>query len=289
MKTFSHQTLAALSDLLVSLENYSDPDAEIYRGRLNISLFFKFCGLSYDAYCESNDTGQGTRLVIEEFLIEVNQQKEGRDRIVELLENAVRPYYYFEDAAWLDATVGHLNGILSLDGYELQLTNRMVYRLVPVGELLIGAELKSKTERLKLQSVSDELRRALEHVETDPEDAITAACSMVMSVCTTLLQRIGEEVPSTRDINHLSKAIAKRLRLSPEREDITPDVKRVLGGLANVASGIGSLRTRAGDAEGRGEGVRRVDARIARLAVEAAATYCLFLVETWEKTGGKVP
>ena len=72
------------------------------------------------------------------------------------------------------------------------------------------------------------------------------------------------------------------MNLSPERE-ATADIKQILGGLGNVAGGIGALRTHAGDAHGRGQGTPRVDERVARRAVHAASTLALFLIETWQK------
>ncbi len=280
MTMFSHQTLAAFSEVLDELANFSDPDAEIYKARLNLPLFFKHHELYYDRYRDSFDS---KALATEALLVDLNQEHEGGDKIKTLIEDALSVYYHFNKDDWLLRNVECLNSVLRFDGYELQLKDRRRHRLVPVADLLIAAELKRKTEQLGLEPVGNELRRALEHVESDPEDTLTAACSMAMSVCTALLERMGKSLPATRDISHLSNELARHLRLSPEREDIEPDIKRILGALANVAYGIGALRTRGGDAEGRGEGVRRVDARIARLAVNAAASYSLFILETWEK------
>jgi hypothetical protein len=81
--------------------------------------------------------------------------------------------------------------------------------------------------------------------------------------------------------------VSRHLNLSPERTDISPDIKQILGGLASVCGGIGALRTHAGDAHGRGKGTAQVDARIARLAVHAASTISLFLIETWQRTTEK--
>jgi hypothetical protein len=44
-----------------------------------------------------------------------------------------------------------------------------------------------------------------------------------------------------------------------------------------------ALRTHAGDAHGREKGFARIDPRIARLAIHAASTVALFLIETWER------
>ena len=139
------------------------------------------------------------------------------------------------------------------------------------------------------------MKRALESAETDPEDAITAACSIVESVCRSILVELQLPLPAKRDIDGLVKAVQEPLNLSPARSDlpteIAADVKQVLGGLTTTAKGIGAWRTHAGDAHGRERGFRRVDARIARLAVHAASTLALFLIEMWERAmvGGHCP
>jgi|SRR5271157_115982 len=46
---------------------------------------------------------------------------------------------------------------------------------------------------------------------------------------------------------------------------------------------IGALRTHGGDAHGRERGYTRIDQRIASLAIHAARTVALFLIETWQR------
>ena len=60
-------------------------------------------------------------------------------------------------------------------------------------------------------------------------------------------------------------------------------MREILGGLNSTIQGIGALRTHAGDAHGRERGFRRIDARIARLAIHAAAGAAMFIIETWQK------
>jgi Abortive infection C-terminus len=57
----------------------------------------------------------------------------------------------------------------------------------------------------------------------------------------------------------------------------------ILSGLATVVEGIGALRTHGGDAHGRERGYKRLDRRIASLAIHAASTIALFLIETWQR------
>ena len=102
------------------------------------------------------------------------------------------------------------------------------------------------------------------------------------------MRKLGQELPAKKDIQGLVKAVQEPLGLSPARTDLPPeiaaDVRQVLQGLATAAAGIGALRTHGGDAHGRERGRTRVDSRIARLAIHAASTLALFLVETWERT-----
>ncbi|MFZ2980673.1 MAG: abortive infection family protein [Sphingobium sp.] len=65
--------------------------------------------------------------------------------------------------------------------------------------------------------------------------------------------------------------------------EIHPCDKRRIQGLCaspRRAGGIGALRTHGGDAHGREKGARRIDARIAHLALNAASSLALFLIET---------
>jgi hypothetical protein len=118
---------------------------------------------------------------------------------------------------------------------------------------------------------------------TDPEGAITAACSMVESVCRCILQEMDLPLPAKKDISHLVGEVQRQLNISPARADLAPDVKQILGGLGNAANGIGALRTHAGDAHGRDKGAVTADARLARLAIHAASTISLFFIETWRE------
>ena len=89
---------------------------------------------------------------------------------------------------------------------------------------------------------------------THPEDAVTAACSLIESVCRSILAELELPMPAKKDIDGLIKSVQEPLGLSPARSDfpteIEADVRQVLGGLTSVAKGIGALRTHAGDAHG---------------------------------------
>jgi hypothetical protein len=149
------------------------------------------------------------------------------------------------------------------------------------------AALSGTAGVLNFDTVSRDLDRALGNSKQDPEDAVTAACPTVESVCRSILIELGQPLPDKKDIKGLFNSVKKPLGLSPDRTDLNPliaeDVRRILGGLGTVIEGIGALRTHGGDAHGRERGFARIDSRIASLAVHAASTVALFLSETWQR------
>jgi len=70
------------------------------------------------------------------------------------------------------------------------------------------------------------------------------------------------------------------LNLSPDQQS-EAEIKRILGGLSNIPAGIGALRTKYGDAHGKGIEHVSLSARHARLIVNSACTIGLFLLETY--------
>lgn len=234
--------------------------------------------------------GRGSRLPsLRDALALVNAMPDAFRKIGQLLECALDPRDFIGREVRLSETIEYLNRRLSYDGFEIRPAgkrHRLVRTSTGVPAVTTVSEL---AQAFNLEHVQRETERALAELTSDPADAITAACSMVESTCRVILRELGLPLPQDKDLGHLYKEVQKSLKLSPERldvpEEIAPDVKQILGGLANAVSGIGALRTHAGDAHGKDRNSPKVDARIARLAVHAASTITVFLIETWRKRG----
>lgn len=141
--------------------------------------------------------------------------------------------------------------------------------------------LLSQFQEKRLDSVQIEFERALQHAVADPAAAITAASSMIESVCKVYLEDRGIPLPARQDIGHLWKAVSNDVGFDPgSKED--NDVRKVLSGLISVVTGIGALRTHAGSAHGRGRRKYKLEPRHARLAIHASQTVVAFLLETTE-------
>ena len=210
-----------------------------------------------------------------------------------IIERAADPRDFVQEPERLEQVLGYLNSYLMHDGYELQRQGSNS-RLTKRGTSApVISALSATVATIDFDTVQRDLDRALASAETDPEDAVTAACSVIESVCRSVLGELGLPLPAQLDVQGLYKAVREPLGLAPGREDVSPeiagDVRAILGGLNAAVQGIGALRTHAGDAHGRGRGFRRLDSRIARLAIHAASGIALFVIETWQKKSPAKP
>jgi hypothetical protein len=140
---------------------------------------------------------------------------------------------------------------------------------------------------LSSEHVQAAWQKALDRRQSDPEGAITAARTLLESVCKHILDDLGIAYEDKDDLPALYDKTAKALNLSPSQH--TEDAfKRILGGATSVVQGLGSLRNKASDAHGAGrKGVKPLP-RHATLAVNLAGSVAQFLVETWAARTGEL-
>lgn len=155
------------------------------------------------------------------------------------------------------------------------------------GGVILGANVSVPVKSLQnilkqhdLPAVQIEFERALADVQNDPEASLTAACAMVESICKIYIEECNLQKPTKESIKDLWKVVASDLGFNPASiED--EDLRRVLSGLSSIIDGLGSIRTHAGSAHGRGKARYKVKPRHARLVIHAAHTLSAFLIETW--------
>ncbi len=273
---FSIQTISALVDVVTGGSSGSPREPiGIYRSGSQLEQFLGAAGL--ELHIGFTSRVPSVRNVV------VAANEDDPDSVIRLIEQVADPREYLNCPEKCSAVVEYLNICLRIDGYELQEVSGR-YKLMTLGTTgAVTAALSEVADKLNFESVQADFDRALSQAETDPEDAVTSACSTLESVCKCLLDEMNKPYPSRQDIAGLAQAVESKLNISPGRDDIDPDIRRILGGLANVSRGIGSLRTHCGDAHGRGRDVQRIDSRIARLAIHSASTVALFFIDTWQK------
>lgn len=88
-------------------------------------------------------------------------------------------------------------------------------------------------------------------------------------------------MPSKQVLTDLWNVVRKDLGFDPSQV-ADDDLKVVLVGLIQIVQGLGAFRTHASSAHGEGPKSYRLQPRHSRLAVHAAHTAALFVLESWE-------
>jgi Abortive infection C-terminus len=134
-------------------------------------------------------------------------------------------------------------------------------------------------------SINEEFERALRTVEASPRDAVSAACNILEAVCKTYIEDEHLEMPAKQDLQPVWTVVRKHLGFDPAAVP-DRDLQEILSGLLAIVSGIGALRTHASSAHASGRKAYRLEPRHARLAVHAAHTCALFILESWHRRKG---
>ena len=181
----------------------------------------------------------------------------------------------------------HLKGVATGGGsYEIR--REYVYReFQPLLEHLegrTGAPADSAISQTLMSFDADGVHRAwekaLQRRHDDPEGAITAARTLLETVCKRILDEAEEGYDDKDDLPKLYGLTAKKLSLAPSAQT-EETFKAILGGCHTIVQNLGTLRNKIGDAHGQGRKPVRPAARHAALAVNLAGSMATFLVETW--------
>lgn len=122
-------------------------------------------------------------------------------------------------------------------------------------------------------------------VSQDPAQAIGSAKELIESTAKLVLTETGHNLTGREGLPELVKLAQEQLQIHPTQAIPGPDgtepVKRILGSSSMIATGVAELRN-AGFGTGHGGAVPRygLGPRHARLAVNAARTWCEFILDT---------
>jgi hypothetical protein len=122
--------------------------------------------------------------------------------------------------------------------------------------------------------------KMLERVENDPSGAITMAKTILEAVLKYLAPKYDEQIGSKEDFTALYSKISKKMNLNPINY-VDNNLKEILSGCNKIVKGIGDLRNKISDSH---PPIGNANVAEARLAVNASATLCLFLIETYKKS-----
>jgi hypothetical protein len=136
-------------------------------------------------------------------------------------------------------------------------------------------------QKFDAEGVADAWNKALTRREIDPAGAITAARTLLESVCKHLLEDADGnlEYGANDDLPKLYRMASERLNIAPSQHS-EDAFKRILGSAASIVEGLGTLRNKVGDAHAGGRKPVKPAPRHAALAVNMAGSMALFLIET---------
>jgi hypothetical protein len=207
--------------------------------------------------------------------------------------------YFIQNSSWQDLIPGFVRTNRTLDQFWQFIkekfssyAERRTYIWQEFGPLI--EYLEGKGRRPLDQQTSEALKtfdengvhavwqKALERRASDPEGAITAARTLLETVCKHILDHAGVSYDASKiELHELYKLTATELKISPSQH--TEEVfRQILGGCSAVVNGLGTLRNRLGDAHGKGQRPVKPAPRHAELAVNLAGAMALFLVSTWQ-------
>lgn len=287
----SEQSIDALAEIISggSAGGY-EPSIGLYRQGWRLEAWFKGFGVPFDVKGESRLPATKTAIHGAIFFDTANGELLKR-----IIEKAADPRDFIKEPERHTAVVEFLNKHLFYDGLKLETAGRSM-RLVEIVETAsVTNELSSMASGIDFDTASRDLDRALRAAAADPEIAVTAACAILESVCRSILVELEINFPAKQDISSLYRAVRDPLGLDPMKEGLAPeivnDVRAVLSGMVTSVQSIGSLRTHVGGAHGKEKGFRRIDERIAKLAIHSASAIALFIIETWQVRfpGRKLP
>lgn len=148
-----------------------------------------------------------------------------------------------------------------------------------------SAPSKSLSDLIKgrdIPSIEAEFNRALGNVNSEPKEAVSAACNILESIFKVYISDEGLGLPKKQDIQNVWKVVRADLNFDPSRVE-DDDLKKILSGILSVVDGIGAFRTHASSAHGQGRKLYKLKPRHARLAINSAHTLALFVLETWDE------
>ena len=206
-------------------------------------------------------------------------------KLFQFLEDVLHPIR--RDHEEQERMVAALNPILRRDGYALAPGRRVsgfpLYTvrettatgIQPADELISEALIS-----FDASGVHHAWTKALERRARDPEGAITAAKTLLETVCKHIIDEAGGSYGDNDDLPKLYSAAAEILNLAPSQHT-EKLFKSILGNCQSIVGNLAGLRNRLGDSHGQGKRHVRPAARHAELAVNLAGSVAMFLVSTW--------
>ncbi|CAI0900632.1 Uncharacterised protein [Serratia quinivorans] len=160
--------------------------------------------------------------------------------------------------------------------------NQLVYRtngyISQAGSTAISKTLEDYLKSGDFSSIEKEFERAVEHINSDPQASITAACAIIEATLKFYIERFSLIMPSKLNVMNLWATVLPQLSLNSDAT-LATDQHKILKGVSSIIDGVGAFRSHIGSAHGRGSNPPSIVVAEARLVVNAAHTIVVFVME----------
>ena len=182
------------------------------------------------------------------------------------------------------------NDNLNDDNFEIVEKTRISNKPIFVGRIKInGKDSIEKRGRdikkiLNADYVSQQINLMESSIENSPHISIGLAKELIETSCKSIFNERKEECDKNWDLPKLMKETTKLLKLTPDdipnQARAASSIKQILGSLSSVVQGIGEVRNEYGSGHGKDGEFKGLQPRHAKLAVGAASTLAIYLLET---------
>lgn len=196
-------------------------------------------------------------------------------------EHVARAVRVFESAILdsPDEYLTRLRRLLAQDGWEIG-ADRSIRR--------VTASLRDLSGIASLRSaggIRDAFQRAELLLGENPAGVVGASKELIEATAKTVLSELNEVLDSKADVPDLVARVQKRLGLHPSQVDQEAEaaaaLRKVLGGASAIAIGVNELRNKGGGSGHGQQHAPQLSARHARLALNAARTWCELVLDTY--------
>lgn len=184
------------------------------------------------------------------------------------------------------------NDLLRVDGFEIIEKTKVSGHPIFASRVIISNNLVAKRVtneiniKLNAEYVTNQISLMESSIESSPYIAIGIAKELIETCCKQVLVERSIEVDKKWDLLELVKNTNKLLKLTPsdipDEKKASKTIKTILGSLTTVVHGICELRNDYGSGHGKDFKFKGLGPRHAKLAVGAASTLAIFLLETHE-------
>ncbi len=226
-----------------------------------------------------------------QFAVDAWRKLSGSHELPDAINQILSPHF-FGNPSEREMHVDQLRRCLKLDGYDLVDDGWQLHITSRSGAAATGVlnHLKAHGERIDHENLITRIRIIEREAETSPADAIGSAKELIEAVCKDIIERSGGTIGKKPTPASLLKQSLSALELAPEdipdRSRGVDAIRTTLNSLGSITHQLDELRGLYGSGHGRSSSARGLTPRHARLAVGAAGTLCLFLVETFEVERG---